>query len=66
MKMRMRMRVRVRMTITFSFSFKLTFLVDSYFVFFIFFLHNIKMSYYWYNRQEICKKQKKNTLKKSC
>ena len=60
MRMRMRMRVRMTMTFSFSFSFTLTFLVDSYF---FFFLHNIKMSYYWCNRQEILQKAKERYSK---
>ena len=49
MRMRMKMRIRVRVRIINK----------------IFFLEqNIKMSYYWFNRQEILQKAKKDTLKK--
>ena len=41
--------------------------IDSYFIIIIFFLHNIKMSHYWFNRQEILQKAKKKILKReSC
>ena len=55
------MRMRMTMTMTFSFSFSFAFLVDSCFIFCLFiyfFLHNINMSYYWCNRQEILQKAK--------
>ena len=41
----MSMKMRMRMSLPLSFT--LTFLVDSYFIY-LFFLHNIKMSYYWF------------------
>ena len=43
----------------------LSFLVDSYFIFFflLFFLHNIKMNYYWFNRQEILQKARERYSK---
>ena len=53
------------MSFSFSFSFTLTFLVGSWFIFsfFSFFLHNIKISYYWCNRQEILQKAKEKYSK---
>ena len=35
--------------------------IDSYFIFY--FLHNIKMTYYWFNRQEILQKAKERYSK---
>ena len=40
---------------------------DSYFIFcfFYFFQHNIKMNYYWFNRQEILQKAKERYSKEN-
>ena len=40
----------------------MTLIVTLFFVF-LFFLHNIKMSYYWFNRQEILQKAKERYSK---
>ena len=59
--MKMIMTFSFTFTLSFSFSFTLTFSVDSYFT--LFCLHNIIMSYYWCNRQEILQEAKKRYSK---
>ena len=57
MSMRMRMRMRSSLSMSFSFSFSLSFSLTI--IIKIFFSgQNIKMSYYWFNRQEILQKAK--------
>ena len=62
--MSMRMRMKISLSFSFVILIYIAILVDSYFIFcfFIIFLHNIKMSYYWFNRQQILQKAKKDTL----
>ena len=67
--MRMSMRMTMRMSLSFSFVIliDIDLLVDSYFslcfVFCFLFVHNIKMSCYWFNRQEILHKAKERYSK---
>ena len=69
MRMIMRMKISMRMRLSLSLSFVIliyiVILVDSYFIFcfFNFLLYNIKMSYYWFNRQEILQKAKERYSK---
>ena len=56
--MRMRMKMRMRLSLSLSFSLSLT-IIDKIF----FSGKNIKMSYYWFNRQEILEKAKKRYSK---
>ena len=57
----------MRMSLSFVILIYIALLGDSYFMFFFsllfFFLHNIKMSYYWFNRQEILQKAKEGYSK---
>ena len=60
------MSVRMRMSLSFVILIDIDLLVESYFIFcffILFFLHNKKMSYYWFNRQEILQKAKKKYSK---
>ena len=59
MRMKMRMRMRLSLPLSLSFSLSLTIIIKIFFS-----GQNIKMSYYWFNRQEILQKAKKDTLKK--
>ena len=64
----MRMRTRMRTSLSFVILIYIDLFNDSFFIFcffLLFSLYNIKKSYYWFNRQEIYKKQKKVTLKKA-
>ena len=56
----------MRMSLSFVILIDIDLLVESYFIFcffILFFLHNIKMSYYWFNRQEILQKAKEKYSK---
>ena len=50
----MRMRMRMRLSLSFSLSLSLTIIIKI-----IFSGQNIKISYYWFNRQETLQKAKK-------
>ena len=52
MKMRMRMRMRMRLSLSLTIIIKISFSGQ-----------NIKMSYYWFNRQEILQKAKERYSK---
>ena len=54
----MRMRMRMRLSLSFSLSLSLTIIIKI-----IFSGQNIKISYYWFNRQEILQKAKKTCSK---
>ena len=43
----------------------MTLIVTLFFVFFYFFQHNIKINYYWFNRQEILQKVKERYSKEN-
>ena len=61
----MRMRMRIILSFSFSMSFSLSFPLSLTIIIKIFFSgQNIKMSYYWFNRQEILEKAKKHIQKK--
>ena len=64
MGMRMRMRIKVSLPLSFVILIYINLFIGSCFIFyFLFFLHNIKMSYYWFNRQEILQKAKERYSK---
>ena len=58
MRMRMRMKMRMRLSLSLSFSLSLTIIIKIFFS-----GQNIKMSYYWFNRQEILQKAKERYSK---
>ena len=61
MEMTMKMKMRMRMSLSLVILIYIVIFIDSYFIL-LFFL-NIKMSYYWFNRQEILQKAKQRYSK---
>ena len=67
--MRMRMRIKMSLSLSFVILICIVIFIDSYLIFHLsfFFQYNIKMSYYWFNRQEILQRAKeRSSKKKSC
>ena len=60
--MRMKMRMKMSLSLLFVIFIYIGLFNDSYFIY-LFFLYNIKMSYYWFNRQEILEKAKERYSK---
>ena len=54
MAMRMAIRMTVRMTMTMKMRMRMTIIIKIFFS-----EQNVRMSYYWFNRQEILEKAKK-------
>ena len=63
MSMRMRMTLKMTMAMTMKFSFVILIYIVIFIDSFFFFQYNIKMSYYWCNRQEILQKAKERYSK---
>ena len=64
MSMRMVMGMKMSLSLSFVILIGIDLFIVSYFIFiYLFFLHNIKMSYYWFNRQEILQKAKERYSK---
>ena len=64
MSMRMGMGMKMSLSLSFVILIGIDLFIVSYFIFiYLFFLHNIKMSYYWFNRQEILQKAKERYSK---
>ena len=61
MRMRMRRRRRMRMKMRMKMRMRMGIINKIFFS-----DQNIKMNYYWFNRQEILEKAKKRYCKKSC
>ena len=60
----MSMRMRMSLSLSFVILIYIAILVDSSFILLLFFfLHNIKMSYYWFNRHGILQKAKERYSK---
>ena len=57
--------MRMSLSLSFVILIYIDLFIGSCFIFylFIFFLHNIKMSYYWFNREEILRKAKERYSK---
>ena len=64
MRMRLKMKIKMRMKMRMSFVILIyiDLFIDSYFIYF-FFIYNIKMSYYGFNRQEILQKARERCSK---
>ena len=50
--------MRMRMSLSFSFTLSFSLIFTLFFVVVFFYIYNIKMSYYWCNRQEILQRAK--------
>ena len=64
--MRMRMRIKMSLSLSFVILICIVIFIDSYLIFHLsfFFQYNIKLSYYWFNRQEILQRAKERYSKK--